>query len=188
MQDVKPMVPDTRFMRAVEEGSGIKISACFQCKKCTNGCPTSFAMDIYPDQVIRLVQMGQREKVLNSSTIWVCSSCQTCSTRCPNEVDIAGTMDYLKEMAVREGISVPQSRTKAFHEAFLEDIRRRGRISEGGMMSMYMLKSGEIWDKLRSGDIKEDVVLAFEMLKRGRMPVLPKGIRAKDEVRKIIDG
>jgi len=71
------------FLEEVEGGSGVKVSACFQCRKCTNGCPVTFAMDLYPDQVMRYIQLGIREPVLNSSTIWVCASCETCTTRCP---------------------------------------------------------------------------------------------------------
>lgn len=164
----------------------LKVLACYQCKRCTNGCPTTFAMDIYPDEVIRRVILGQLDKVLNCNTIWVCSSCETCTTRCPNEVDIAGVMDYLKELAVRSGVRVPQPRSLAFHQAFFNDIRRRGRIFEGGMMQAYYLKSGELLRKLKDRSIREDIVLAINMFKRGRMPLRPEGIRAKKTVRELM--
>jgi len=76
------------------------VSSCYQCKKCSAGCPLTFAMDFYPDQVIRLALLGQEEQVLGCRTIWVCSSCETCTTRCPNNIDIAGVMDWLKEAAI----------------------------------------------------------------------------------------
>jgi heterodisulfide reductase subunit C2 len=179
------IVADTAFMEAVESHSGIKVSACYQCKKCSNGCPVTFAMDIFPDQIIRLIQMGQREKVLGSSTIWVCSACETCTTRCPNQVDIAGVMDYLKETAVRSGISVPQPHSSIFHQVFLGDIRKRGRVFEGALMQSYMLKSGEILRKIRNRDI-DDIVLGWTLFRKKRMPLFPKGIKAKSEVKKIL--
>jgi heterodisulfide reductase subunit C len=166
-------------MEQVEEDGGIRVSTCYQCKKCTNGCPVTFAMDIYPDQVIRLVQMGQRQAVLTCSTIWVCSACETCTTRCPNEVDIAGIMDYLKAQALKSGIVLPQRRTYVFHKVFLDDIRRRGRVFEGGLLPRYMLKSGEAWRKLRELDFKDDLELAYGMLRRGRMALYPQGISMK---------
>ncbi|MBW1742012.1 MAG: 4Fe-4S dicluster domain-containing protein [Deltaproteobacteria bacterium] len=105
------MKVDPNFANLVESITHLNLTSCFQCRKCTNGCPVTFAMDIYPDQVIRLAILGQKEQVLNSSTIWVCSACETCTTRCPNEVDIAATMDALKEMAVKEGIQIPEPKT-----------------------------------------------------------------------------
>lgn len=179
MQPQRQLSPEVRFMEQVEEDGGIRVSTCYQCKKCTNGCPVTFAMDIYPDQVIRLVQMGQRQTVLTCSTIWVCSACETCTTRCPNEVDIAGIMDYLKAQALKSGIVLPQRRTYVFHKVFLDDIRRRGRVFEGGLLPRYMLKSGEAWRKLRELDFKDDLELAYGMLRRGRMALYPQGISMK---------
>src|SRR3990172_12582159 len=81
----------------------VPVDACYQCKKCSSGCPLTFAMDLLPDRVIRLAILGQEEMLLQSRTIWVCSSCETCTTRCPNGIDIAGVMDWLKEEALRRG-------------------------------------------------------------------------------------
>ena len=143
-------------------------------------------MDIYPDQVIRLAVLGQKEPILRSSTIWVCSACETCTTRCPNEVDIAATMDALKEIAVKEGVRIPQPKTYAFHRAFLEDVKKRGRMFEGRLMQSYLLKSGEFYKKILNGTIKEEIDLGWSMLKKGRLPLLPKGIKAKKEIKEIL--
>ncbi len=181
-----PAEVDPNFSKSVEALTGPNVTACFQCRKCTNGCPVTFAMDIYPDQVIQLAILGQKDRVLNCSTIWVCSACETCTTRCPNEVDIAATMDALKEMAIEEGIRVPQPKTLAFHRAFLRDVKRRGRMFEGRLMQSYLLKSGELFRKIANGTIKEEISLALNMYKKGRLPLLPKGIKAKKEIREIL--
>lgn len=177
---------DPSFSKTVEALTGPHLTACFQCRKCTNGCPVTFAMDIYPDQVIRLAVLGQKDRVLNCNTIWVCSSCETCTTRCPNEVDIAATMDALKEMAIEAGIEIPQPKTVAFHRAFLEDVKKRGRMFEGKVMQSYLLKSGEFYKKIMDGSIKEEISLGWNMFKKGRLPLLPKGIKAKKEIREIL--
>lgn len=188
MEASRRIRPDPHFLKKVEAESGIKVSACYQCKKCTNGCPVTFAMDIYPDQVIRLVQLGQKQAVLTCNTIWVCSACETCTTRCPNEVDIAGIMDYLKEEAVKRGIPSPQPRTYAFHRVFLEDIGRWGRVFEGGLLPLYMLKSGDMVRKLKGFEIKDDLKVALGMARRGRMPWLPHKIsrQGRMEVKAIL--
>ncbi len=182
-----PVKVDPGFSNLVQTSASLNVNACFQCRKCTNGCPVTFVMDIYPDQVIRLVLLGQKERVLECSTIWVCSACETCTTRCPNEVDIAGTMDALKAIAVQEGIKIPQPKTYAFHKAFLDDVRKRGRMFEGRLMQSYLVNSGELFRKLADGSIKEEISLGWNMLKRGRLPLFSKGIKAKKEIKKILE-
>ena len=177
---------DPAFASLVEQVTHLNVTACFQCRKCTNGCPVTFAMDIYPDEVIRSVILGLKDRVLNSSTIWVCSACETCTTRCPNEVDIAATMDALKEMAVKAGIEIPEPKTLAFHRAFLDDVKKRGRMFEGKLMQSYLIRSGELFRKLSDGTIREDVTLGLNMFKKGRLPLLPKGIKNKKEIKAIL--
>ena len=91
-------------------------------------------MDLFPDQIIRLAILGQTAEVLQSRTIWVCASCETCSTRCPNGVRIAELMDYFKELAVRVGASPAQPTVVALHQAFLENLKLTGRVFEGGLL------------------------------------------------------
>ena len=77
---------------------GVPLQACYHCRKCTAGCPMTKHMEYNPNKVIKMIQNGQRDKVLNSSTIWICLSCETCITRCPNKVDIARMMDVLRQV------------------------------------------------------------------------------------------
>jgi len=90
------------FLRQVEEASGQNLYACYQCGKCSAGCPSAFAMDLLPNQVIRLVQLGQREEALSSTTIWLCAACLACLARCPKGVDLARIMEALRELAMEE--------------------------------------------------------------------------------------
>jgi len=137
----KSVVPKPSLRKRIEELSGQKISACFQCEKCTNGCPVTFAMDIVPHKVIRLLHLGLINEVLHSDTIWVCASCETCTTRCPNDIDIARIMDTLRQMSQREGVKPSQKNFPIFHSAFLSSIRRYGRVHESEMAINYALRS-----------------------------------------------
>lgn len=159
----------------VEARSGIKVSACYQCKKCSNGCPVVYAMDIQPNRVIRMIQLGLKDEVLKSSTIWVCASCETCSTRCPNDVDIARLMDLLRQMSIQEG-KVKDGKTAIFHETFLSSIRRFGRVHELMMIGEYRAKTRDFMSDLRLG---------WEMFKRGRLKLFPSGVKGKKEIREI---
>jgi heterodisulfide reductase subunit C len=91
------------FIKETEELSGQKVLKCYQCGKCSAGCPMLEAMDIPPNQIIRLLQLGQEEEVLKSKTIWICASCFTCEARCPKGVDLSKLMEALRVLLLRKG-------------------------------------------------------------------------------------
>lgn len=175
------------FLDEVEAESGIRVSACFQCRKCTNGCPVTFAMDLYPDQVMRYIQLGLKQEVRQSTTIWVCSSCETCTTRCPNEIDIAGVMDFMKQSVVKEKERAADSKVLTFHQVFMEDIRKRGRVFETGLVGKYTLKSGDWYRKIIDRSIIEEMHLGWTMLKKGRLNLWPSRIKGIDEIKQLYD-
>jgi heterodisulfide reductase subunit C len=175
------------FLDEVEAESGIKVSACFQCRKCTNGCPVTFAMDLYPDQVIRYIQLGLKQEVRESATIWVCSSCETCTTRCPNEIDIAGVMDFMKQWVVKEKGPAADSRILAFHQVFMKAIRKRGRVFETGLIGNYMLKSGDWFRKLKDLSIIDEMRLGWTMVRKGRLNLFPKRIKRIEEIKQLFN-
>ena len=90
------------LVRRVEEYSGQDMLACYQCGKCSAGCPVAFAMDMLPSRVIRLIQLGQVEAVLDSETPWLCASCQTCYVRCPKGIDLSRIMEAVREIILQE--------------------------------------------------------------------------------------
>ena len=92
------------FVKKVEEISGETLPSCYQCGKCSAGCPMSSAMDLMPNQIVRLVQLGLEEDIANSKTIWLCASCLTCAVRCPRGVDLAKIMEALRLLTLRENI------------------------------------------------------------------------------------
>jgi heterodisulfide reductase subunit C2 len=178
--------PDFSFLERAEASGPFNAAECFQCRKCTNGCPASFAMDIFPDQVIRLAILGQRDEILNSKTIWICASCETCSTRCPNGVRIAELMDYFKELAIKAGIGVAEPNVATFHQTFLDNIRLTGRVFEGGLLPAYWLRSGQLGSKLKTGALRNEMKLAFNLFRKGRLAATPKSIKGKAEVSAIL--
>lgn len=166
-----------QFRHDVEERAGTRVSACYQCGKCSAGCPVSFAMQEQPRVVMRLVQLGLKDRALDSSTIWLCASCQTCSTRCPGEVRVAETMDVLRQLAWLEGYRPPR-RVAAFHRAFLDSVRRSGRLSEIGLVAGF---------KLSTGDLMSDVELGLGMFRQGKIKLGGHGIHNREAVRRIFE-
>lgn len=87
----------------VEELSGQKIYACYQCGKCSAGCPMTKGMDLLPNQIIRMIQLGLDDDVLSSKTIWTCASCFTCESRCPKGIDLTKVMEAVRIIVLRKG-------------------------------------------------------------------------------------
>ncbi len=94
----------SEFMGKVAELSGQNLNLCYQCGKCSAGCPMSFAMDLLPNQIMRLVQLGLEGDIADSKTIWLCASCFTCTVRCPKGVDISRVMEALRLITLRKNI------------------------------------------------------------------------------------
>ena len=173
------LTPDFSFLQRAEAAGPFNAAECFQCRKCTNGCPASFAMDLFPDQIIRLAILGQTAEVLQSRTIWVCASCETCSTRCPNGVRIAELMDYFKELAVRAGVRPAQPTVKALHQTFLENLKLTGRIFEGGLLPAYWMKSGQVGSKFKSGEMRNELKQGIKLFKKGTFGPVAQGNQGK---------
>jgi heterodisulfide reductase subunit C len=177
------LTPDFSFLERVEASGPFNAVECFQCRKCTNGCPAYFEMDLFPDQIVRLAVLGRKDEVLKSRTIWICASCETCSTRCPNGVRIAELMDYFREFALKSGIAPALPRIAGFHEAFLENIRFAGRVFEGALLPVWWARTGQIGEKLRT---RKEVKQAVGLLRKKRMSFGPRAIKGRSRVKEII--
>ncbi|MHC4738860.1 MAG: 4Fe-4S dicluster domain-containing protein [Planctomycetota bacterium] len=86
----------------VKELSGENVYTCYQCGNCSAGCPAADFMDLAPHQVIRLVQLGLVEEILQTNTVWICAACITCRVRCPKGVDLSKIMEALRQIILRD--------------------------------------------------------------------------------------
>lgn len=162
------------FCKEVARKSGQPVEACFQCQKCSSGCPVAGHADYTPAQVIRLVQYGLKEQLLSSRFLWLCPGCETCGARCPNGINTARVLDVLKNIAFKE--KVARGPEPLFHQRFLASIRAHGRAHEAGVLFQYKLKSGQVFS---------DLGLGFTLLKKGKLHLLPSRIKKRDEMDKI---
>jgi heterodisulfide reductase subunit C len=97
---------DPEFKREISKVPGIeKIKLCFQCGTCTADCPIARFSEIYsPRKIMRMTQLGMKDRLLSSESLWLCAACFTCVDHCPQGVDIAGVVRTLRNMAVKEGV------------------------------------------------------------------------------------
>lgn len=170
----------------VESRSHTRLSSCYQCGKCSAGCPMAEQMDLLPNQLIRLVQLGRLERALRCDAIWQCVSCLTCSTRCPKSVDCAGVMDALRQLSVEQDCVAPQHRrTVLFQKAFLENIRRNGRLRELELVGEF--KTRTFLSELDVPFLFKDAMLGPKMLKRRKLHLLGERVKDRGVVQRIFE-
>jgi len=173
------VIPNPTWRKTIGELSGEKITACYQCEKCTSGCPVAFAMDIVPHRLMRSVNLGLEDEILGSNTPWVCASCETCTTRCPNGIDIAHIMDTLRQLSRRRGTDAANRNPMLLNSEFLNSIKRHGRVHELEMVTGYTLKSEGI-----NGLLKQTGT-GLAMFLKGKLKFFPHRLRGIKQVRDI---
>ncbi|HOV99074.1 MAG TPA: 4Fe-4S dicluster domain-containing protein [Bacteroidota bacterium] len=161
-------VKSSSLTETILQATSIDIDRCYQCGKCSAGCPAATAMDLKPSVLLRLLQTKNEKndlKVLQSYTIWLCLSCHTCVTRCPMDIDLPTIMDVLRRESLQKKLVNPKAKDiVAFHSSFLNTVKRLGRMWEVGMVVEYKLRTGHFW---------QDVMLAPSMVLKGKLSLLP---------------
>lgn len=173
---IDPEEKPDRFKRIVDHLARQRVSLCWHCWTCSGGCPFADHMDLLPNQVIRLVQLNQREEVLRCRTIWLCVGCHTCSTECPNGIDIAAIMDALRQLAIHDGLTQTEPNIFRFHKYVYDSIQKHGRLNKLEALTRFKLGSGQLFSDLEAG---------LKMLTRGKLDVLPRRISDRAALRSI---
>jgi heterodisulfide reductase subunit C2 len=171
------------FAKEVKVKSRAHLERCYQCVACSSGCPGAYQMDYPPHQLLRMVQLGLKDSVLNSNTYWICLSCETCAARCPNDIEIVLVMDTLREMALQEKRR-STTNLPLFHNTFLSMVKFGGKTWELGLIGIYMVKSGDIF-KLKK--MFKDMKLGVKMFSRGKMAIIPPRIKGKSAIKRIFE-
>ncbi len=172
------MEPELQFVEQVSERSKENVRQCYYCLRCSAGCPAAYAMDYTPAQILRMVQLGQKEALFSSSAIWLCIGCETCGTRCPNEIHAGAVIDALRQMAIEEEVPAAERSVYTMHQSFLNNIRLWGRLHELTMILEH---------KLRGRDLLSNLDMGVEMFVKGKIHPLPKRIEGIGEVKRLFE-
>jgi len=171
---------DKNFLKEIlSEPGGETINKCIQCGTCSSICPVSIYMDYTPRQLIAMAKAGFRSEVLNSKTIWICTSCYGCTTYCPGGVKITEIMYVLKRIAMREGIE-GETLVPELEKIFCKMVRENGRINEVQLGMRLGFKAG-----LRR--LLELLPAGLKLMKRNRLPLSSEKIRDAAGLRRAIE-
>ena len=170
---------DLTFAEQINQLSEQTTQLCYHCHKCTAGCPVADDMTYGPDRVLRMVQLGQKDALLASHDIWLCAGCETCGTRCPNEIDIARVMDALRQVALESGVRAAEPDAEKFHKLFMLVVQNFGRSHEAILLGLFKL-----WTMNLLADMDSGVVLVT----KGKIPIVPHAIKGRNEVKQIFAG
>ena len=170
--------------------SGQNLLACYQCRRCASGCPVGEQTGVTPDQLIRMILLGDREAALNNLLVWKCVACYTCGTRCPNNIQTARITETLKQMSKQANLKPLTPRIADFHNAFMTSTSHLGRFNELEGMAIYETKT--IFKELAQGHLKvvwdemmNQARLGAAMTKKKRMHVGLDRIRQRSEIKAL---
>lgn len=153
----------------VAEATGQNALRCYQCGNCSAGCPMAGRGDLLPHQVFRLLQLDRDAEALRSLQPWLCVGCQTCFTRCPQELDLSRVMDALRAEAIRrKTVPAEARRLMIFDKIFVDQVLSRGRLSEVELGAMYNLRAKAPF---------QNVFSLPSLLKRGKIKLGGKTVR-----------
>jgi len=169
-------MPRPSFLDEIETRSGVPVSVCYQCCRCTNGCPVAGDMDIVPHRVIGYILSGEREKVLASASPWTCLVCATCSLRCPNGIDVARVFETLRQISIASGCAAKND-VRHFDDLVIDSVERHGRLAELETIMRYRLSKGQLL---------KDAAMGLDMLRKGRIGLSSHNIRGRKELGAII--
>ncbi len=170
---------DLKLARDLQDVTGENVMLCYQCKKCTLGCPSAYDMKMKPHELMRAAQLGLAEQIYWSGTIWTCISCETCNTRCPQKINILRVIDGLREMILSKKVDYynPYPAIPAFHRIFLALVERFGKVYELGLALLVNLKMLTPF---------KDIDMASPMLLKGKLKPFPHFSKGGKELRQVM--
>ena len=171
---------DNELMSEVEKMTHTPVGSCYQCGKCTGGCPVAGEQEGGPREVIRLMQLGDKEGVYRATAAWRCVGCLTCGNRCPIGIEVPKVMDAVRQIAGREGVKLDEDSMKmgSFVDAFLNSVKDYGRLYEPTMMVEYNVNSGYLVTNFHKGT-------AF--IAKGKLAAWPKRVKKIERLRRMFE-
>jgi heterodisulfide reductase subunit C len=155
---------DSSFAQEIQKHCGENVNLCYQCRKCASGCPNRQFMDFTPTELMRYVQLGMVDEAMKKNTVWFCVSCQTCTARCPQDIDIAKVVDAIKIIADERRVVADAGNVRVFNRLWMFMLRFMGRMYEVGLVGTLNMVTGKPFN---------DMALGKKMILKGKLKFIP---------------
>ena len=175
---MEPIVLSNKAAQEPPPYLGNDYHRCYHCRCCGGGCPFIEAFDYAPNAIIRLIQLGEIEEALSSSTIWVCVACNTCAMECPMAIDIPSFMDSLRRLALKRGITPAEPDVLKFHQTVLDSISQYGRTHKLEIMMRF---------KLTTRRWLQDWQVGLKMLAKRKLDLLPSRVQEMKKIKSFFN-
>ena len=173
---INKAITSNDIMDSVMEISGVDISLCLQCKKCSSGCPVVSMVDIPPSEIIRRLQLNTGNEIFKSRLVWMCASCEICFSRCPMKIDMAAVMDALRVLSIKKASPAKSGKVSKLNKSFLKTVKMFGRTYDIGMIAAY---------KFKTLDLLQDTDKFPSMLRKRKIALFPNFGADKKYVKRI---
>ena len=173
------MEVDLSFVEQVSELSQQNVQRCYYCLRCSAGCPAAPFMEYTPAQILRMAQLGQKTALLRSSAIWLCIGCETCGTRCPNQIHAGAVIDALRQLALKDNVPAAEKSVFRLHKAFLSTIHLWGRLHEVSMLAQYAATN------LASRAVFGNIDMGAALFLKGKLELLPNRTKDMQQLRAL---
>lgn len=167
---------DLHFTEEVIRLAGEEVRTCIQCGTCSASCSTAHLMDKSIRRIIKLVLEGQKSEALAAQSVWLCTSCQLCTVRCPRNIRPKSVVAALRHIFERDGL---RSADQAFEEMFMRQIVDCGRIREFTLSALYPLSNPSATVPI--------IQMGIELIPKGKITLEKSCVRGMDEIRRIFD-
>ncbi|HSB07493.1 MAG TPA: (Fe-S)-binding protein [Thermodesulfobacteriota bacterium] len=95
------------------------LNLCIQCGTCTGGCPVKFRSPLNMRRLVRETYLNaDLPQILKRPELWACTTCSTCSLRCPAGVKNVEMIMGIRDILTRQG-DVPSTIRDALENTFL---------------------------------------------------------------------
>jgi Fe-S oxidoreductase len=92
----------TDLAKFIREECGENVYLCYQCEKCSSGCPTVPAMRYRPAQMMRLAQFGLGDVLATDASIWRCTNCDNCTVHCPHGISVRRLVEVMRQKVMQD--------------------------------------------------------------------------------------
>jgi heterodisulfide reductase subunit C len=168
------------FLQHVREiPNGEKIDQCLQCGTCSASCPSSNAMKYPPRAILAALRAEMLDRVFESSTVWLCASCYSCTVRCPAGIPFTEVMYELKRLGIRKGLLGKRSSGVAMAETFVAGVQKYGRSADAELICRYILRT-------HPGKVFSFIPLGWKLLRKGRLSLRTHKIAGIEGLRKMV--